>query len=178
MNKLYEIVLNNRGVKMKKFQPVNGMITRIEDFWMDENEERLGCYKLMSVDKGDGTLVNFVVSPATYFVDHVMLTLGDMVTGFYDANAPVPLIFPPQFNAIIMVRDTPYQNVKVDYFNNQLVSSDNYLRLNIAPYTRIVLENNQAFNRNPVNRNLIVVYGATTKSIPAQTIPYEIIVMC
>ena len=28
------------------------------------------------------------------------------------------------------------------------------------------------------NRNLIVIYGATTKSIPAQTTPYKIIVMC
>ena len=101
-----------------------------------------------------------------------------MVTGFYDANAPVPMIFPPQFRAIVMARDTQYQNVKVDYFNNQLVSSDNNLKLNIAPWTQIVLENGQAFTRNPANRNLIVVYGATTKSIPAQTTPYKIIVMC
>ena len=35
-----------------------------------------------------------------------MVTLGDMVTGFYDANAPVPLIFPPQFRAIVMAKDT------------------------------------------------------------------------
>ena len=174
-----EYKLNRSGeIKMKKFQSFHGVITAIDDFLIDESGEGTGCYKLMSVQDGYGSIVNFVVSPGTYFVDHEMVAIGDGITGFYDANAPVPLIFPPQFNAIIMVRDTPYQNVKVDYFNNQLVSSDNYLRLNIAPYTRIVLENNQAFNRNPANRNLIVVYGATTKSIPAQTTPYEIIVMC
>lgn len=130
------------------------------------------------MDNGYGTLVNFVVTPNTYFVDHVMVSRGDMVTGFYDANAPVPLIFPPQFRAIVMARDTLYQNVKVDYFNSQLLSSDNNLKLNIAPRTQIVLENGQAFSNNPANRNLIVVYGATTKSIPAQTTPYKIIVMC
>ncbi|MBZ9685443.1 hypothetical protein G9F72_003635 [Clostridium estertheticum] len=163
---------------MKKFQPFYGIITMINDFWIEANGKGNGCYKLMSVDNGNGTLVNFVVSPSTYFVDHVMVAVGDMVTGFYDANAPVPLIFPPQFRAIVMARNTLYQNVKVDYFNSKLISSDNFLKLNIAPDTKIVLENGQAFTQNPANRNLIVIYGATTRSIPAQTTPYEIVVMC
>jgi len=163
---------------MENFQPFHGMITMINDFWIDANEESSGCYKLMSVDNGYGTLVNFVVTPSTYFVDHVMMTIGDIVTGFYDANAAVPLIFPPQFRAIVMARDALYQNVKVDYFNDQLVSSDNNLKLNIAPWTQLLLENGQAFTKIPTNRNLIVVYGATTRSIPAQTNPYKIIVMC
>jgi hypothetical protein len=165
-------------IEKKKFQSFNGMITMINDFWIDEHGEESGCYKLVSVENRYGALVNFVVTPVTYFVDHVMVKPGDMVTGFYDANAPVPLIFPPQFRAIVMARDTQFQNVKVDYFNNQLVSMDNNLRLNIGLFTQIVLENGQAFTRNPANRNLIVVYGATTKSIPAQTSPYKIIVMC
>jgi hypothetical protein len=68
--------------------------------------------------------------------------------------------------------------VKVDFFNYQLVSSDGSLRLNISPDTRILLENGQLFNRNPANRYLVVVYSATTRSIPAQTTPSQIIVMC
>lgn len=163
---------------MENFQPFHGMITMIDDFWIDANGTGAGCYKLLSVENGYGNLVNFVVTPTTYFVDHVIVTLGDMVTGFYDANAAVPLIFPPQFRAIVMARDTLYQNVKVSFFNNQLVSSDNNLKLNITPFTQILLENGQAFTRNPANRNLIVTYGATTRSIPAQTSPYKIIVMC
>jgi len=163
---------------MEKFEPFHGMITIINDFWTGSNEEGAACYKLMSIDNGYGTLVNFVVTPNTYFVDHVMVTPGNMVTGFYDVNAPIPLIYPPQFRAIVMARDTQYQNVKVDYFNSQLISSDNNLKLNIGQHTQIVLENGQAFNNNLANRNLIVVYGATTKSIPAQTTPYKIIVMC
>jgi hypothetical protein len=77
-----------------------------------------------------------------------------------------------------MVKDSPYQNVKVDYFNSQLKSSDSRLKLNISPYTPIVLTNGQAFSKNPANRNLIVIYGPSTKSIPAQTTPYKIIVLC
>ena len=163
---------------MVKFQSFHGTVTMINDFMIGLNGEGEGCYKLMSVDNGYGALVNFVVSPTTYFVDHVMVAVGDRVTGYYDANAPVPLIFPPQFRALVMVKDNPYQNVKVDYFNTQLESSDDQLKLNISPYTQIVLTNGQAFTGNPANRNLIVIYGPTTRSIPAQTTPYKIIVWC
>ncbi|MFT9497260.1 hypothetical protein [Anaerosolibacter sp.] len=107
-----------------------------------------------------------------------MVSVGDIVVGFYDANAPVPLIYPPQYRAIVMSRLVLGQNVKVDYFNEQLVSSDGTLKLNIAPFTQIILENNQAFTANLANRNLIVLYGPTTRSIPAQTTPYKIIVLC
>ncbi|MBX4264857.1 hypothetical protein [Clostridium estertheticum] len=163
---------------MKIFQHFRGVITMINDFWIDETGKNTGCYKLMSVEDGYGNLVNFVVDPTTYFVDHVMVRLGDIVTGFYDANAPTVLIFPPQFRAIVIAKDSLYQNVKVDYFNNNLVSSDNNLKLNIAPWTQIVLENGQSFTKSLTNRNLIVVYGATTRSIPSQTSPYKIIVLC
>ena len=163
---------------MKEFHPFYGRITMINDFLINNSREEAGCYKLMFIENQYGTSVNFVVTPTTYFINHVTMAIGDMVTGFYDVNAAVPLIFPPRFRAIVMAKDTPYQNVKVDYFNNQLVSSNNDLKLNIAPWTQIVLENNQSFTKNILNRNLIVIYGATTKSIPAQTSPYKIIVMC
>lgn len=163
---------------MADFQFFSGTITMIEDFLIDESGQGAGCYKRMSLLNGNGSVVNFVVSPDTYFVDNVMVKVGDKVTGYYDASLPVILIYPPQYRAIVMVKNTPYYNVKVDYFDSYLVSSDNMLRLIISPYTQIVLENGQAFNRVPTNRNLIVIYGASTKSIPAQTAPYKIIVMC
>lgn len=76
------------------------------------------------------------------------------------------------------MKDSLYQNVKVDYFNGQLVSSDGQLKLNISPYTQILLTNGQPFSGNPVNRDLIAIYGPITKSIPAQTTPYRIVVLC
>jgi hypothetical protein len=163
---------------MANFQSFSGTITYIEDFLIDESGQGSGCYKRMSLLNEDGFVVNFVVSPDTYFVDHATVKVGDNVTGFYDADLPVILIYPPQYRAVVMVKDIPYQNVKVDYFDNQLVSRDNMLKLIIAPYTDILLENGQTFNILPINKNLIVIYGASTKSIPAQTIPYTIIVMC
>ena len=37
---------------MKKFQPFSGMITMINDFWINSTGEGAGCYKLMSVENG------------------------------------------------------------------------------------------------------------------------------
>lgn len=162
---------------MINFGSFYGVITAISDFWT-ESDEISGCFKLMTVQDRDGSIVNFVVSPTTYFVDHTMVYVGDVVTGYYDADAPVPLIYPPQYQAIVIVRSMQNAEVKVDYFNSQLISSDGSLKINLSPYTKIILENGQAFSGNPANRNLIVIYGITTKSIPAQTTPYKIIVMC
>ena len=163
---------------MRKFQPFHGIITMINDLITNQTGEGAGCLKLMTVEDGNGGIVNFVVAPDTYFVDNVMVAVGDMVTGFYDANAPTPMIYPPQLRAIVMAMDTQYRNVKVDYFDSNLISSDNYLKLNISPYTRMLLVNGQLFTGNPANRDLVVVYGPTTRSIPAQTNPYKIIVLC
>ncbi|MDW8801497.1 hypothetical protein P8V03_10065 [Clostridium sp. A1-XYC3] len=162
----------------QKFAAVSGTVTRIEDFNLGQDGASAGCYKLMSLESKDVGPVNFVISTETYFVDHKVVDVGDEVTGFYDANAPAILIYPPQYPAIVIAKDTEYEKVAVDYFDNQLISSDGNLKLNIAPSTEIILTNDQPFNRYPGNRNLIVVYGPTTKSIPAQTTPYKIIVLC
>jgi hypothetical protein len=163
---------------MTNFYSFHGTVTIISDFFTGQNGEGDGCNKLISVQNELGAIVNFMVSPTTYFVDHVMVAVGDRVTGYYDGDAPALLIYPPQYQALVMAKDSPYQNVKVDYFNSQLVSSDGRLQLNISPYTRIVLTNGQSFSRTPANRDLIVIYGPATKSIPAQTTPYRIIVLC
>lgn len=118
---------------MINFQSFHGTVTWITDFNVGQNGEGEGCYKLMYVENESGAVVHFVISPSTYFVDHVIVAVGDQVTGYYDANAPVPLIYPPQYRALIITRSNPHQNVKVDYFNSQLVSMDGQLQLTLSP---------------------------------------------
>ena len=163
---------------MKKYSSFSGTVSMIQDYSTNPNQEFKGCYQLMSVVIGDGSIVNFVIGPTTYFLDHVRVSIGDRVTALYDANAPALLIYPPQYQALIVVKDHPYQHVKVDYFNSQLVSSDGQLKLNISHSTPILLPNNQFFTANPSNHHLLVVYSSATMSIPAQTTPNKIIVMC
>ncbi|MEQ6355606.1 hypothetical protein ABNX05_13335 [Lysinibacillus sp. M3] len=163
---------------MVNFKSFRGVVTQIDDFPIGQNGEKEGCYKLMTVEDSTQGIVNFVVSPSTYFVNQEIVTPGDRVTGYYDGNAPVPLIYPPQYRALVVVKENNNQNVKVDFFNNQLVSSDGQLQLNVSAYTLILLKNGQPFSKSLANRNLIVIYGPTTRSIPAQTTPYKIIVWC
>ncbi|MCK1990088.1 hypothetical protein MPH48_18550 [Lysinibacillus fusiformis] len=163
---------------MVNFKSFRGVITQISDFPVGQNADRDGCYKMMSVEDGVGGVVNFVISPSTYFVNQEVVTAGEWVTGYYDGDAPVPMIYPPQYRALIVVKESNFQNVKVDFFNQQLVSSDGQLHLNLSPSTVMSLKNGQPFTKSPANRNLIVMYGPTTRSIPAQTTPYEIIVWC
>ena len=160
------------------FLSITGTISTIEDFWINESQESLGCYKLISLQDDNGSTTNFVVSPDTYILNNDILLPGDRVTGYYDGNAPVPLIYPPQYRALVMHKAQSFPNIKVAYFNNQLVSSDNQLKLNLSTSTLIVIRNGLLFSRNPANRNLIVIYGPTTRSIPAQTSPYKVIVLC
>ena len=163
---------------MEKYNSFSGTVTSIQDYLVGTDEDLKGCFKLMTLVSDDGSIVNFVISPTTYFLNRVMVSVGDRVTGFYDVNVPVILIYPPQYQALVIVKNNTYQNVKVDYFNSQLVSSDGQLRLNISSYTPILLQNNQPFALNPANRNLLVVYRTATFSIPAQTTPNKIIVLC
>jgi hypothetical protein len=155
----------------------SGVVTAIQDF-RESAGRPSGCTKLMTLTNLAGQTVNFVVRPDTYFLGHVMVRRGDTVTGFYDAAAPVPLIYPPQYAALVMARAAPGRRVAVDWFGPELISSEGGLKLNIGPATRVVLENGQAFTGDLANRGLAVVYGPTTRSIPAQTTPYQVIVLC
>lgn len=163
---------------MINFALFRGIVTMISDFVISPSGEGEGCYKMFTVENGTGSIVHFIVSPTTYFIDHAIVSVGDSITGYHDANAPVPLIYPPRYNALIIVKENSSQNVKVDYFNDQLVSRDGQLKLNLSPYSQLLLTNAQPFTGNPTNRNLIVIYGPATKSIPAQTMPYKVIVWC
>lgn len=162
---------------MEYYRYIKGMVIKIEDFFTSANE-RTGCYKLLTILVEEGNIVNFVVTPSTYFVNHVTLKTGDMVIGFYDANAPVPLIYPPRYTALVMGKYSPTQNITVDYFDENLVSSNGMLKLNIGVTTKVLLTNDQYFQGELTNRDLIVVYDFTTRSIPAQTTPLKIIVLC
>ncbi|MET3576888.1 hypothetical protein ACFFIY_07905 [Bhargavaea ullalensis] len=161
---------------MINFYAFQGTVTAISDFGINPGSE--GCHQLFTMENGFGSIVNFVVSPSTYFVDHEIIRVGDQVTGYYDGDLPAILIYPPQYPALVMVKDNPAQNVKVAHFDSQLVSSDQMLKLNLSPATLVLSTNGQLFTKYPANRDLIVLYGPSTRSIPAQTVPYRIIVLC
>lgn len=135
------------------------------------------CSQLVSVATQNG-VNNFLVSPETLVVNNFRLMRGMNIAAIYDANAPVPLIFPPQYRAVVITQRRSNETIVLDFFNQNLSAGNHSLQLNIAPSTEIVTANGQRFTCNPRNRVLLVYYSLTTRSIPPQTTPRKIVVMC
>ena len=136
------------------------------------------CAQMLTVENEAGNTVNFLFNPDTFVVDYATLYETMPVTVFYNGNAAAPLIYPPQYVAAVIAPQQEGQMVFVGYFNNLLMSSDQSLKLNLAPTTQVMTTNNQTYMGNPGNHTLVVLYSQTTRSIPAQTTPEKIIVLC
>lgn len=135
------------------------------------------CSQMMSLGTANG-IVNFVISPETQVIDSRRIRPGMQVTAFYDKSLPVPMIFPPQYQARIVTAHSGSEQVMLGDFNNNLVASDGSLQLNIAGRTDVRTLNGQNFTCNPGGRTLLVYYTNTTRSIPPQTTPRKIVVLC
>lgn len=135
------------------------------------------CERQISIRNNSG-INNFIVGPDTYVIGETRLRPGMYVTAFYDASLPVPLIFPPRYQAVIIGRRNPSENIFAGYFDENLISENNELSLNLANSTEVVTSNGQPFSCRPENQMLIVYYTETTRSLPPQTTPRRIIVMC
>lgn len=135
------------------------------------------CMQTLSMQTDNGPM-NLILSPGTYVADNIRLRRGMRVTGFYDAGQPAPLIFPPQFQASAITQTQEPEMVTLDYFERNLVSSHNTLKLNISRNTSITTGNGQTYTCSLEGKLLLVYFTVTTRSIPPQTTPSRIIVLC
>lgn len=154
----------------RNYKPVIGMIVN-----MSRGNDC--CSQMMTLRTGNG-ITNFMITPETRVIDNRQLRAGLRVAAFYDASLPVPLIFPPQYQAQIIAVLASGQEIMLNEFDRDLTATDNSLQLNIAGNTRIETINGQNVNCNPGNHTLLVYYTATTRSIPPQTTPTRIVVLC
>lgn len=163
-----------KGTHMKPstyYTGITGIIERIQPVRSE------CCNQNISLRTLNG-MVSFILSPGTYVTDNTPLRTGMRITAFYDVNQPVPLIYPPQYQAAFISRTEPGENITIAYFDSNLLSEENQLKLNISPSTRVTTANGQRFSCSVGNNLLMVYYGAATRSIPAQTTPERIIVFC
>lgn len=135
------------------------------------------CSQTMSLRTEKG-IVNFIIGPETYVIDNRPLRAGLRVAAYYDASLPVPLIFPPQYRAQIVAVLTRDEQIMLNEFDRNLTARDGSLQLNLARNTNIETLNGQRVTCNPGNQTLLVFYSATTRSIPPQTTPRRIVVLC
>ncbi|NLM04328.1 MAG: copper amine oxidase N-terminal domain-containing protein [Clostridiales bacterium] len=133
--------------------------------------------KFISVENEVGIPANIILTKGTYVLDNAEIKVGSTITGYYKADAPMIMIYPAQYKADVIVVGEQKHNIKIDLFDEELISKDIFLELNITENTEIVTHTGNSFNGNLANRKLIVLYGPSTKSIPAQTNPVKIIVL-
>lgn len=136
------------------------------------------CCSQMVALRVENGIVNFIVDPQTLVVDNRQLRPGMEVTAYYDGSLPVPLIYPPQYRAQIIAVRGRNEQVMLNFFGRNLVAQDRSLQLNIDRNTDIKTANGQNFNCRPENQVLLVFYTTTTRSLPPQTTPRRIIVLC
>ncbi len=135
------------------------------------------CSQMMSLGTENG-IVNFNIDPDTSVIDCRRLRPGMRVAAFYDSSLPVPLIFPPQYQAQIVTMVNRNEQVMISRFDRNLLAEDRSLQLNIGRSTVITTINGQSFDCDPGNRTLLVYYSVTTRSYPPQTTPRKIVVLC
>ncbi|MFG6384241.1 MAG: hypothetical protein K1V96_08300 [Lachnospiraceae bacterium] len=153
------------------FVPVPGIIRNISQIPND------CCNQMVSITTPNGPN-NFFISSKTIVIGDTRLRPGMPIAAFYDSDLPVPLIYPPQYQAEII---TPLRNneiVTLKFFNRNLIASDNSLQLNLDRNTDISTLNGQRYSCSIGRNFLLVYYTVTTRSIPPQTTPRKIIVLC
>lgn len=164
-------------MRRKRFGSVTGTIVEMVPTRLG-NRRANGCVIFVTVEDMDGNTVNFVLSPATYVVDFETLSVGTRCTFWYSMDAPMPLIYPPQYNAVVAAVQKNGRMINVGYYDTSFVNEDQTLQLNLDKNVEVRTTNNQYFQGSPANHNLVVTYDNSTRSIPAQTTPLRIVVLC
>lgn len=92
------------------------------------------------------------------------IQVGDIVRAYSLINRPQTMEFPESFRSNYVIKEDSDLFYKADYFDNDLVSSDNQLQLvNV--------------DEDLKDNILLVVYDISTRSIPAQTTPLDIYII-
>lgn len=147
-----------------------------------ENVEERNDATYYTTKDGENTNV-FVVNKDTLIFDNtgkeVKLQKGDKVTAYTYANKPMLMIYPPQYNPeVIIVESKEMGSVTVDFFNKDLVNTDNSLKLNVGEETVVQSQSGKEVSaKDLAEQHLLVFYTITTRSIPAQTPPTKVIVL-
>jgi len=158
-------------MEIPNFVPVYGTIRDIQPY--NDN----CCNQIITVHS-DNQVINFILTPETYVINNTPFSIGMSIVAFYDASLPALAIYPPQYNAVVMGLNYMNADIALNYFDSTLTASDNSLSLNISTQTTIVTANGQPYMCGLENKLLIVFYQFTTRSIPPQTTPDQIIVLC
>ena len=136
-------------------------------------------------------IVNYTIQDETLIFDQAgnKLSLEDVKEGslldvYTGTYTPAPMIMPPQYQAnIIILLDPEAEEAGftcADTFllvDGMLTGAGNTLALNLTGDVEIVDRDGNPTQEELANKDLLVFYGASTRSIPAQTCPTKIVLL-
>ncbi|WP_432360000.1 stalk domain-containing protein [Sporosarcina sp. UB5] len=161
------------------FMRATGVITNIEKWDND---------LMVTVENEDGLITNFRIQEETLLFNSgttdemkpANLKKGMKVEAYYDKNKPMILIYPAQITPelFIVIDEENFGSVKVGKFDEDFLSLDKELKLNIGEETPLVNEQGEKIEKADLKgKELVVFYSITTKSLPPQTPPTKIIAL-
>lgn len=162
---------------MAFYTPTSGIITNI-DYFSESASQSSGCTLLISLQSEDQGMIDIILPSNVYVLNLHPFQPGDRATFFYSSSAPVPMIYPPRYRAVAAAY-TPYGvTATLDTFDSRLTNSDRTLTLTPSRLTPVTLPNGQTFAGEPGGHLILATYSATTRSIPAQAVPEQMVVFC
>ncbi len=115
------------------------------------------------------------------FIELSALKEGDKLAAIMSANSAMTLSLPPIANdAAYLIKTNDNMNIKIGAFDENLLSSDDELQLNVGRETVIMdtMGTKKIFTPEDIkNAQCAVIYSVSTMSIPAQTSPEAVIVL-
>ncbi|MCM1326049.1 MAG: hypothetical protein NC094_08535 [Bacteroidales bacterium] len=159
-----------------KYLSITGTIVEMAPTRMGRRMD--GCTIFITLEDETENTVNFILTSDTYVVDNVTLSVGMSAIFWYRTDVPVPLIYPPQYRAVVAAEKKNDRMINVSHYNHALVNEEQTLQLNLDRAVELRTTNNQYYQANPADNDLVVIYQTSTRSIPAQTTPKKIVVLC
>jgi len=166
------------------------MSQEIPDFYsitgtVESVEDADGFAKVIIEDTYGNPAV-LALTDDTIFLFDTDFDAGDVVTGWYRTNAPMIMIWPPQYTIKVFAAGAPDGvNIKVDRFNiwesntdGYLLSKDGLFAFRTDENTVVSSECGDNFSSSDIDgKRIVVIYGVSTRSIPEMATADRLIVL-
>ena len=160
------------------YLPESGTVVSVQEL-------EAGSGTIYRIEGENGNLAVFYTSERTYFPFENDIAVGDDVTGYYLADAPVPAIWPPQYHAEVILCGMPEGlNIHIDRFfawedgsEGMLIGRGEIFAFRLGEDTEIITADGLEYDGEIEGRRLAVIYGASTRSIPEQATATKVIAL-
>ncbi len=96
---------------MTQYTPTTGIILQIE--WQSTGDPaQNGCGLTLTLNSMDQGLIHIHLDGSTYVLNNRQMNVGDQVTCFYSTFAPVPLIYPPTYHAVVIAHTSAGKDIQ------------------------------------------------------------------